>query len=1223
MNKKIRNRLIAIMLIIAIPTVYVLSNKYFKPEKKRKSINASDYSVEISEKSKLYNSIENTNVITDNVDNALDDNDIITFIGEVGNYKSELNNTFSNLNDEFDKNEKVLKDNSFDNGLKKLKDYRDSINEKYDDINEKIDTLVDEAGKKDADVNELEKNWNDIKTSFQPEKLYKATGAENDGNVEPESDVEIIDEKDIISETLDDSSDKSIDEAPSEENYLLANETDIAGSKFEELVNEKTDGLKNPIEIYNFIKNEIDYEPYVGLRKGIGGVISEMAGNDTDQAALLTYLLRKNGYATKYVKGNVFISIDKVKGLFGVDNDEAAANILASMGNKVSLVQSGSAYVGVIAEHTWVEVYVPYEYYRGLEETKGQPMWIPLDPSFKQYEKIETVDLKELFGVDDDQLEEYEYYDASYSESGNWVTNITNDYYESFVDDIGDNAEEYINHYNEEHPDNPLTTEQIIGGKKIIKEELELLPNVLPYEVRSVISESSNLSDDNFENISFIMQGSSAFSLDYDTTESFNVNFNTYELYGKRITIEWTGATDEDNEIINEYGGIINTPVYLIDVCPNLIVDGEVVATGNPVNAGYRQNFVMELNHIGLDKKIVDNLITVGGVYSVTLDYGNFSADSLNKISDEMNLLKDSLDEEMTEKDLYNDEVLGKVLSAMGCLYFAQLDIFDNYTANHTGVLRNRVLSEGITGYEPNVSYVFMTPVEYNDGRFYIDVDYNALSVVSESNTKENVIAYNIQSGLYSSLMESTIIEELFEIPAVSTTKLLCEANERGIPIYSICSENIEDIDELNVSDSVRNDVRNAVNEGKIVYIPRDSFNYYNWYGSGYMILDMENGTAAYMISGGISGGSTALDVAVAIGTIINVIFAVIDMVQLIALYATVTNPIVGILVYGLYLLSVYSFLDAIISATYYYQTGDVKYAAHILLDAAINLATFGLFKLLEKFIPKICAFWDNIIEKLKNILNKTDNLSEKAAKEIVEKSGEKALKEADEIAKALKQSNISDEAIEAAASKSGKEGLEKLSKAAEKVGAENADKLAKEGYNLDKVIELSDKGINPEKYAEYGIKNAKDAERAANYLDAGKSLDTVKEWLHNKRPTWRQSELDAKLDYPGYKDQVSFINGEEVPYGTKGSVRPDYYKEGSSIDIKNYKIESSSGRNNLVKNIKNQYYQRVKNLPKDTSQTVVIDVRGQNVSDEILAELKRDIKKETKNGIEVIFKLK
>lgn len=81
-------------------------------------------------------------------------------------------------------------------------------------------------------------------------------------------------------------------------------------------------------------------------------------------------------------------------------------------------------------------------------------------------------------------------------------------------------------------------------------------------------------------------------------------------------------------------------------------------------------------------------------------------------------------------------------------------------------------------------------------------------------------------------------------------------------------------------------------------------------------------------------------------------------------------------------------------------------------------------------------------------------------------------------------------------------------------------------------------------------------------------------------RPTWRQSELDAATDFPDYDAQKSFINGEEVPYGTKGSVRPDYYKDGFSVDIKNYNVESASGRSNLARNIEKQYYQRIENLP-------------------------------------------
>ena len=123
-------------------------------------------------------------------------------------------------------------------------------------------------------------------------------------------------------------------------------------------------------------------------------------------------------------------------------------------------------------------------------------------------------------------------------------------------------------------------------------------------------------------------------------------------------------------------------------------------------------------------------------------------------------------------------------------------------------------------------------------------------------------------------------------------------------------------------------------------------------------------------------------------------------------------------------------------------------------------------------------------------------------------------------------------------------------------------------------------------------------------------------------RPTWRQSELDAAKDFPDYDAQKSFINGKEVPYGTKGSVRPDYYKDGYSVDIKNYNVESASGRSNLARNIEKQYYQRIENLPEGTKQSVMIDIRGQNVTDADLSALYDDIMKRTDNGVEILFKM-
>ncbi|AOZ96931.1 hypothetical protein [Butyrivibrio hungatei] len=138
---------------------------------------------------------------------------------------------------------------------------------------------------------------------------------------------------------------------------------------------------------------------------------------------------------------------------------------------------------------------------------------------------------------------------------------------------------------------------------------------------------------------------------------------------------------------------------------------------------------------------------------------------------------------------------------------------------------------------------------------------------------------------------------------------------------------------------------------------------------------------------------------------------------------------------------------------------------------------------------------------------------------------------------------------------------------------------------------------------------------------DAGEKdlTDETKNSL--KRPTWRQSEIDARNDFPDYAEQVSFLNGEKVPYGTKGSVRPDFYKTGSSIDVKNYDLVTSNGRNRLINNISRQYEQRILNLPKNTKQSVLIDIRGQIIEQNNLDALYDDIIKKIEGDIVIYFK--
>ena len=124
-------------------------------------------------------------------------------------------------------------------------------------------------------------------------------------------------------------------------------------------------------------------------------------------------------------------------------------------------------------------------------------------------------------------------------------------------------------------------------------------------------------------------------------------------------------------------------------------------------------------------------------------------------------------------------------------------------------------------------------------------------------------------------------------------------------------------------------------------------------------------------------------------------------------------------------------------------------------------------------------------------------------------------------------------------------------------------------------------------------------------------------------RPSWRDSEIEIGKDYPNYEAQRSFLNGKEVPYGTKESVRPEYYHNGikNSIEVKNYNIETSAGRNRLINNISIQVKQRVMHLPEGTKQTVVIDIRGQNISSSSLREIRNRIIENSGSNVEVLFK--
>lgn len=103
---------------------------------------------------------------------------------------------------------------------------------------------------------------------------------------------------------------------------------------------------------------------------------------------------------------------------------------------------------------------------------------------------------------------------------------------------------------------------------------------------------------------------------------------------------------------------------------------------------------------------------------------------------------------------------------------------------------------------------------------------------------------------------------------------------------------------------------------------------------------------------------------------------------------------------------------------------------------------------------------------------------------------------------------------------------------------------------------------------------------------------------------TPRESEIYALKKYKG-TEQVSYLDGIEVPMGTPGSTRPDVVRmlgdKLEAIEVKNYNLESSNSRSVLYNELKRQVPLRVKNLPEGSTQRIVLDTRGRGFLDELV----------------------
>jgi RHS repeat-associated protein len=176
--------------------------------------------------------------------------------------------------------------------------------------------------------------------------------------------------------------------------YLAQDAPDVVFGSASPIIQGKADALgHDPLRIFEFVRNELEFQVYYGLMKGPEGTLLSGGGNDYDLAALLVSLLRASNIPARFVRGKVRVPSQQAIEWTGVDSALAVDYYLslaypASWNPYPHPLRVWRPTGSVELLHIWVEAEVPMAKYRGSgpDPSARGLAWVPLDPSFKRSE---------------------------------------------------------------------------------------------------------------------------------------------------------------------------------------------------------------------------------------------------------------------------------------------------------------------------------------------------------------------------------------------------------------------------------------------------------------------------------------------------------------------------------------------------------------------------------------------------------------------------------------------------------------------------------------------------------------------------------------------------------------------------------------------------------------------------------------------------------------------
>ncbi|MFQ3230752.1 transglutaminase domain-containing protein [Reinekea sp.] len=617
----------------------------------------------------------------------------------------------------------------------------------------------------------------------------------------------------------------------------------------------------DPVEIYNWVYNNIYSIPSYGAIQGAQYTMDLKAGNPFDTSALLLALLRAAGTPARYAYGTIQVPVEQAMNwVGGAEVPEAATNVMLQGGIPTVLQSYNGEITHVKMEHIWVEAWVDYEPSRGLVNNEGDH-WIPMDASFKQYDFEAAQDLEMLVPFNPDSLINGLMANTNTNDNSFAVSGIDHDLIEQAYQDYMTQLEYEIS---QQSPD--ATAADILGVMEIPIKQRAPLSAGLPYHV---IDRSTQ-----FQNIPDSFKHKFRVRLDYNSWGSTAIDetFNTVTLAGKDISLNFRPASQSDLDLMASYlpdwqpGQAVDLdsfpdtlPGYLIHMNPELLIaDEEILATGStPMGTELSSTYMLYNPAFGWSNS--NNKPVAGEYISIILNLQGISSSHMQDISQSAENSILELDTNgltnITKHDLIGLETKSNITS-----YMAMNDFIGNITAQQNDIIQYRSPSYGQFNSSISTTYWFGIPRNTNYGGVVMDVDNLSTISASKIGDNEKLSIFTMMSGYRASLLENWIPEQYYNeagteaLQGMSAAKALSLASQSGQTLYTLDKSNMAELGNITIDSDARTEIRNALLSGSIVTVHATPLTVNRWTGSGY-VIQSQNGSAAYKISGGFNGG--------------------------------------------------------------------------------------------------------------------------------------------------------------------------------------------------------------------------------------------------------------------------------------------------------------------------------------------------------------------------------